>query len=124
MRLFRFVRVHAFDGQTDGQTDVDSKVRSNKVRCTQKNGPVFWYHPVFRMSSPRNPAKVHVGFEFDRWVLWAQVLWDITIACGPGGCDVKPKSNDIVDESRASVRSVHDEIALRCPLARGHSRHI
>jgi len=28
--------VQAFDKQTDGQTDVDSKVRSNEVRCAQK----------------------------------------------------------------------------------------
>ena len=31
-RFFRFVTMHAFDRQTD----VDSKVRSNEVRCSQK----------------------------------------------------------------------------------------
>ena len=42
--IISFVRVQAFDrqtdgrmdGRTDGQTDVDSKVRSNEVRCAQK----------------------------------------------------------------------------------------
>ena len=32
-RCFRFVTIHAFDRQAD----VDSKVRSNEVRCAQKN---------------------------------------------------------------------------------------
>ena len=34
-RCFRFVTIHTFDGETDRQ-NFDSKVRSNEVRCTQK----------------------------------------------------------------------------------------
>ena len=31
------------DGRRDGQTDVDSKVRSNEVRCAQKSVPTLNY---------------------------------------------------------------------------------